>query len=40
MNSSDEDNLPVFRHRMQIIDRLRGEDFAVTFPEMGDLMCE
>lgn len=40
MNSSHEDNLSVFRHRMQIIDRLRGEDFAKTFPEMEDLMCE
>jgi MoaA/NifB/PqqE/SkfB family radical SAM enzyme len=40
MNSGQEDNLELFRYRMKLIDDLREENFADTFPELGDLMCE
>lgn len=32
--------LPTFRQRMQALDTLRGESFAQTFPQLGELMCE
>ncbi len=40
MMSTQEDTLEEFRYKMLLVDRLRGEDFALTFPELGDLMCE
>ena len=40
MMGSNEDNIGKFRNQMQILDRLREESFAQTFPEMEDLMCE
>ena len=40
MMATQEDTLEEFRYKMLLVDRLRGEDFAQTFPELGDLMCE
>ena len=40
MMATQEGTLEEFRYKMLLVDRLRGEDFAQTFPELGDLMCE